>query len=104
MIYHHEHNHYDVFNVISFTVIDDSLDDVAIQNVSITIVIIDCHIIIYICMSFCVSDVFVVLYYKTCNCVISFVHISFYWFISDVCSTWSYLLILVCSYHILHFM
>ena len=36
MIYHHEHNHYDVFNVISFTVIHDSLDDVAIQNVSIT--------------------------------------------------------------------
>ena len=50
MIYHHEHNHYDVFNVISFTVIDDSLDDMAIQNVSITIVIMDCHIsFIFVC-------------------------------------------------------
>ena len=100
IIYHHGYNHYDIVDVIWFTVIDESGQDIPYvhgesqsDDVGIKIAAIHYDIwVIFVC-HFVFQIFFVVLYYKTFNCVISFVHISCYWFISDICSAWSYLLI-----------
>ena len=58
--------------------LDDKVDHLPTWNVSITIVVIHCHIsFIFVC-HFVFETFFVVLYYKIFNCVISFVNISFH--------------------------